>query len=272
MSRASKKESKEIRRVDPDREDVHGGPVIAEHRARYEWAVPFLNELFPGEKVRVLDLGCGTGYGSRMLAEAGHHVTGTDLAPEAIEHCRRMSSGKPNETYAVEDACNLQQPSESFDVVINFEVIEHVPLPNRVAAEAFRVLKDGGSLILSTPNRYNYPVVGYNPDHVREYRPEEIYTLLRSEGFTGIRFFGLGTDDPVLRKQYYSPLNTGLIKIKRRLGINFSIMPKFLRPASQAIVTGSRPKQATSADYRITENWFGGLIMLFVARKPSKAE
>ena len=164
----------------PERFDpvsIQGEMTDAEHLVRYAWAA----QLVQGR--RVLDAGCGLGYGSGLLAGAGAaEVTGVDVAPAVVE---AGNSRVPAGVNLVEgDVHELQFEDGSFDLVVCFEVIEHVEDAGRVIAELARVLAPGGVLAVSSPNRDVY--VPGNPHHVHEFTPEELRAALQ-ESFAEIR-------------------------------------------------------------------------------------
>jgi O-antigen biosynthesis protein len=144
--------------------EMRGDLVEAEHRVRYAWAA----SLVAGRKV--LDAGCGLGYGAAMLARAGATVTGVDIA-EAVIEAGRPSAG-PQVDLQVGDVRSLAFDDRSFDVVVCFEVVEHIDERDAVLAELRRVLVPGGLLLVSSPNRDVY--VPGNPHHVYEFTPEEL--------------------------------------------------------------------------------------------------
>jgi 2-polyprenyl-3-methyl-5-hydroxy-6-metoxy-1,4-benzoquinol methylase len=151
--------------------------LAAEHLARYEWA----SALAPGR--RVLDAGCGTGYGSRVLAGAGaRHVLGVDIAGAVVEAARTLESDCLE--FARGDIGRLPHADDSFDLITCFEVIEHVPEPGAVLGELARVLTAGGVLAISSPNADRYPQG--NPHHVREFTTGEFQALLQ-EVFPAVR-------------------------------------------------------------------------------------
>lgn len=152
-------------------------PVIAyEHLHRYAFAT----RLAHGR--RVLDVGCGEGYGAALLASRAASVVGIDADARAIDHAAATYSAS-NLTFATAAAEDLSAYGDgAFDLVICFEVIEHVAEQERVVAEARRVLADDGWLVCSTPerDRYRERTGDQNPFHVRELARREFQDLLGS--------------------------------------------------------------------------------------------
>ncbi|HEX7297904.1 MAG TPA: class I SAM-dependent methyltransferase [Solirubrobacteraceae bacterium] len=141
-----------------------GELIEAEHLARYWWA----SQMVAGR--RLLDAGCGVGYGTAMLARAGAaEAIGLDLSPDSV-----AAAGKahPELTFVTGDVHALPFEDDRFEVVTCFEVIEHVDRQQEVIAELARVLRPDGVLAISSPNRGVYP--SGNPHHVHEYTPEEL--------------------------------------------------------------------------------------------------
>jgi SAM-dependent methyltransferase len=143
--------------------------VETEHLLRYWWA----SQLASGR--RVLDAGCGVGYGTAMLAAAGATETvGVDLSSDAVN---AASAGvRETVTFLVGDVHELPFDDDRFDLIVCFEVIEHVDRQDEVIAELDRVLAPSGVLVISSPNRDVYPPG--NPHHVHEYVPEELRAAL----------------------------------------------------------------------------------------------
>ena len=126
--------------------------------------------------MRVLDAGCGEGYGSAILAERATAVTGIDLDPTVIEHA---AEAYPRAQFEAADLGALPFPPDSFDAVVSFQVVEHMQSPRDYAAECAKVLRPGGLLIPSTPNRLTFSPEGMrNPFHTVEFAPDELRALL----------------------------------------------------------------------------------------------
>ena len=159
--------------------------LLNEHMARYHFAV----RLARGK--RVLDAGCGAGYGSAALAEAAEKVTAIDIAQDAVDHARaNYQAGN----LAFEQASCTALPYEdgAFDLVVAFEVIEHLEEWREFLKEARRVLAPSGQFIVSTPNRLYYTesrgAEGANPFHVHEFDFAE-FTAELKEFFPHVSMF-----------------------------------------------------------------------------------
>jgi HAD superfamily hydrolase (TIGR01549 family) len=104
----------------------------------------------------VLDVGCGSGFYARELAQLGARVTATEYAASALAQARQnVGDLAAGIEFRVEDAQSLSLPEESFDRVLLSEVIEHLREPERAISEAARVLRPGGVLAVSTPSRFS---------------------------------------------------------------------------------------------------------------------
>ncbi len=157
-------------RVEPD--------LWNEHLARYAFAARLAGSRRP---LRILDAGCGSGYGAAQLAclGPGVEVVGVDLSEEALAYARAHYSA-PNLRFQQGDCLKLGFADSEYDLVVAFEVIEHLSAAAAFLTEARRVLSPSGRLLVSTPNRRYYSEErGYtNPFHTREYDREEFDALL----------------------------------------------------------------------------------------------
>ncbi len=142
--------------------------MYQEHLARYEFA----SALTVGAKV--LDVGCGVGYGARHLVEKGaRSVKAIDIAAEAIEHARHAFA-HPNIDYDILSASDMDF-EQAFDVVTCFELIEHVADQERVIANIRRALRHDGVLLISTPRPHESARSEF---HVNELRLDELCIIL----------------------------------------------------------------------------------------------
>ncbi|WNC32179.1 MULTISPECIES: methyltransferase domain-containing protein [unclassified Thermosynechococcus] len=111
-----------------------------------------LDRLPPG--TTVLDVGCGIGGSSRMLArDYGFHVTGITISPEQVRRARELTPADLNVQFQVDDALALSFPDASFDVVWSTEAGPHMPDKQQFAKELLRVLKPGGILVVADWNQ-----------------------------------------------------------------------------------------------------------------------
>lgn len=150
--------------------DAMAGELVeAEHLARYWWAAALAGGC------RVLDAGCGLGYGTNLLAASGAaEVVGVDVAEAVVEAA--TGGAVPGARFAVASIHDLPFEDSSFDLVVCFEVLEHVERAPEAVAELVRVLAPGGVLAVSSPNPDVY--VPGNPHHVHEFSADELRSVL----------------------------------------------------------------------------------------------
>lgn len=147
-----------------------GGLIEVEHELRYTWAAPLAHER------EVLDAGCGVGWGTARLLEGGaSRAVGLDIDARAIENAVQRV---PSATFVRGDLMALPFDAGEFDLVVSFETIEHVPDPQHALDELQRVLRPGGWLVISSPNRGVYPAG--NPFHLSELTSAELESSLRA--------------------------------------------------------------------------------------------
>ena len=156
--------------------------ILALHLARYVFAERWCDD---GE---VLDLGCGTGYGSFRLSRVARKVIGGDISVEAVEYARGHY-GAPNLEFAVLDATVLPFGDASFDVVCSFETIEHVDNPKKLVHEVARVLRPGGTFVVSTPRAEETTHKPANPHHRVEFARADFERLLGG-AFGSVELYG----------------------------------------------------------------------------------
>jgi SAM-dependent methyltransferase len=131
----------------------------------------------------VLEAGCGEGYGADLIASVAHRVVAVDYDAATVEHVRARY---PRVQVLAGNLAAVPMPDTAFDVVVNFQVIEHLWDQPQFITECLRLLRPGGRLLISTPNRITFtpgsdtPV---NPFHTRELNAAELRELLESGGF-----------------------------------------------------------------------------------------
>jgi SAM-dependent methyltransferase len=143
---------------------------------------------------RVLDAGCGEGYGLALLRDAGaQHVTGADLDGATVAHARRRYGSDRVEVVECE-LMQLPLADDTIDLTVSFQVIEHVhDVPGYLAALE-RVTRPGGHVVLATPNRLTFTPdsdVPVNPFHVREFTADELGDEVRAAGLVPTELLGV---------------------------------------------------------------------------------
>ena len=141
----------------------------------------------------VLDVGCGTGLNSQYISKQGHKVTGIDISQIAIEKYR--NNGFNGITCDIKKGIPVSD--ESFDMIFASEVLEHIHDTSFFFSEAYRILKPGGTLLLSTPNSayFLYRLFGVfgktltelqHPGHIRFFSKRSLLKDCRMNGFDAI--------------------------------------------------------------------------------------
>lgn len=160
--------------------------IRQDHKNRYQFACDKLLELDCGV---VLDLACGIGYGSLMIAEKTQHkVIGVDVDSGAIDYAQRFFKNN-NVDFLQQDALALKL-EKPVDAIVSFETIEHVPFYSELLDKFYNLLKPNGLLICSTPNQTLMPFdAAVYKFHIRHFTNSEMEELLVKAGFKIIDIF-----------------------------------------------------------------------------------
>jgi SAM-dependent methyltransferase len=178
----------------------------------------------------VVDMACGEGYGTAVLAERAAHVTGVDANPEAHEHAR-LKYGRAGVRF-VRDL--VESYSEPCDAIVFLQTIEHLQDPAAVLEHFRTLLRPGGRAYVSTPNVLTLAPAGAersgNPWHVREYRAEEFRELCATV-FDEVELLGLFH----ARKLWLHELalRAGWDSVHPRLGITERFYDRFVPAISE---------------------------------------
>ncbi|GFP43540.1 2-polyprenyl-6-hydroxyphenyl methylase / 3-demethylubiquinone-9 3-methyltransferase [Candidatus Hakubella thermalkaliphila] len=225
----------------------------ATHTTNYIFAKQFI------EGKVVLDVGCGCGYGCEYLARSGaKNVIGVDVSREAVKFAKAHYNAG-NLDYIVMDAQNLAFKDRLFDVVVSFEVIEHLYNAKKYLFEVHRVLKTDGIFIISTPNKkvsspcFKKAVL---PFHVKEFYPEELYILL-SQIFKAVNILGkrISNEEILMKEQEFR--RSWRFKIISRLSqYDFVRMLARLLPLDiKQIVTGAGQLRLKPSDFELSTEY-----------------
>ncbi len=178
-------DARSLERLVPDDLDLSestGGETYRLHVARYAFAG---ENARPG---RLLDIACGVGYGTRLLAERYpgiDAVLGVDVSPEAIEYARKRYAGD-GVKFSSGNAVDFTDTS-GFDTIVTLETIEHIEAEPRAFLENLkRLLRPGGLVIASAPTT---PSVDVNPHHTRDFTERSFRRLFRDGGFHEVSCF-----------------------------------------------------------------------------------
>lgn len=183
------KENKQISLQDTGERMIPAGKgevsyVFARHTFAYEYARRY------AQSKRVIDIGCGTGYGCKILSEVADAVVGTDYNAEAIEYCRANYS-VPNASFLRLDAAKLPF-DKAFDLAVSFQVIEHMPDLHLFIEHINRSVRKNGTILLTTPNaRVPVTKARANPFHTNEMNFEQFLKLL-SDHYASFELLGIG--------------------------------------------------------------------------------
>ena len=197
---------------------------------------------------RVVDAGCGEGYGSRILARHARRVLALDLDEPTLVRARKRY---PAPGFARSDLLRMPLDRSSVDAIVALQVLEHVTDAEAFVQACARVLRPGGVLVLSTPNRDTFPA-GVNPFHVREFDPGELRDLL-GRSFSDARVGGI-VHGPSLRlteRLLGEPIQHRLIRSP------YEELPAALRAALRAV---------TADSFRLSPNPEGTLDLFALCR------
>ena len=233
------------------------------HRANYALAAGFLG---PG---RVLDLGCGVGHSLDLLAP--RESVGVDREPSAL-------AGQPRET-VLADMRALPFKDGSFASIVCSHAVEHVPDPERLLAEAARVLAPDGTAVFTTPNRLTFARADevIDPYHYVEWDPAE-FRALCSEAFAEVELHGVFGSQRQLavlaeeRRKLDALLRKDFLKLRRLLprALRQRLYDRRLRRERRS--AGPEVAAITLEDFELrSEGLDDALDLVAVCRKPRRA-
>ncbi|MCA0972809.1 class I SAM-dependent methyltransferase [Halobacillus litoralis] len=149
--------------------------LLLEHIARYQFALPYVSG-------RVLDLSCGAGYGTHMIAKQRKNevdeIVGVDIDEDIINYAKAKYY-HPHSSFVVADATDQQLPEKlgTFDAIVSFETYEHIEEEDQLLSNYKNLLRPGGTLIVSTPFGKGRGIECGSPFHVHQITPEEFKGL-----------------------------------------------------------------------------------------------
>jgi SAM-dependent methyltransferase len=208
------------------------------HLVVYEWIAT------QTAGTRVIDMACGEGYGSDVLARSATSVVGVDANPEAHEHAR-LRYRRDNLRFVRDLVSSFAEPT---DAVVFLQTIEHVEDADAVLEHFRALVGDGGTVFLSTPNVLTLAPRGAsrsdNPWHVHEYRANEFEELCRRH-FAKVEMYGLYHARKL--RVHELALRLGWDRVHRRLGLTKRFYGWFT-PAIAASDFALRPAREANLD------------------------
>lgn len=226
----------------------------------------YVQDLVRGQEV--LDFGCGSGYGTARIAQTCKRIVGIDIAAEAITYAQAKFKADNLQFARIEPADGQPLPfdDQSFDVVLSFQVIEHVPDVHRYLAEIRRVLRPGGLLVVATPDRSSRLLSlqkPWNVFHLREYSDSDLKDALSAQfDRVTIKFMGGRADviaievDRTRRLRWIllpltlpfvpEPIRVGGLRLVRQLA---SLLSRRRQSSLRAQEFGFGPEHITITDH-----------------------
>ena len=156
----------------------------------------------------LLELGCGAGRGIKKMLAASTHYTAIDKNRALV---KTLANTFPKATFVHQHFPPFTGISDAtFDYIVSFQVIEHIPDDHLFIKEIYRVLKPGGKAIITTPNKAKS--LTRNPWHIREYTPRDLANLLE-QYFQSVEIRGIGGSQKVV--DYYQRNKQSVEKITK---------------------------------------------------------
>ncbi len=244
--------------------------LYLEHRFTYEWIKPRC------KGYDVVEVGCGLGYGTALIAESASRVQAFETDRELVRQLEARMTG--NVSFELYDGYRLPLPSESCDLCFSSHVIEYVADAGRFLGEHCRVVRPGGTVIAVTPNAATRLLPGqkpWNPYHLKEYTAKEledaVALIFREQQVLGVhgspRIVALheakmrSRRTPLLRtagRIFPDPLWRALLKSAGR-------MRSVLRSAGEPNLT-EQDFEIGLEDFRVSHEIEGALSLVAVCR------
>ncbi|EON76933.1 hypothetical protein ADIS_2594 [Lunatimonas lonarensis] len=226
----------------------------------------------PWIKGKLLEVGCGEGRGVEVLAPNAASYLGLDKIPDVIDRLRERFPDCSFEQSVIPPLSTL--PSDTFDCVVSFQVIEHIQDDRHFLEEIYRVLKPGGNAIISTPNIHFS--LSRNPWHVREYTPGELKQLCGTV-FSAVDARGIGGNAKVMayheanRASVQKIMRWDFLGLQRRLPAALLRLPyEFLNRLNRNRLHRSQGDQVTEIsheDYLLMDDPSQALDLFYILTK-----
>lgn len=223
--------------------DITINPLFRQYLAAYEYALQFAKD-----KV-VLDVGCGEGYGTNLLASVAKKAVGIDYSKEALDKASKNYASDKT-VFFRNNINHIVLADESFELIVAFQVIEHLARPHILLSKIRDLLKVSGIFLLSTPNKEASIIE--NPYHYMEYDRETLKRLL-DKYFSRVEIYGMRFSQKAARfrekrkTESQNFLKLDPLKLHR-------LLPVFIRRALFDLVAEKLSKKIYLKDRELTES------------------
>lgn len=168
-----------VEHINPKDNSLWARRIREDHITRYLFALKYI------KRGRVLDIACGEGYGSALLAKSAQYVTGVDMSAQTIKEAKsKYYQNNKNIKFITDNALHfLKNCNQKYDVIVSFETIEHLTSYRDFLILLKKCLKRSGILIISTPNKLFSDLIAgdtFNPFHIKEFYTQELIDLVTS--------------------------------------------------------------------------------------------
>ncbi|MDD5679961.1 MAG: class I SAM-dependent methyltransferase [Candidatus Omnitrophica bacterium] len=198
--------------------ELPGMKASKEQIARLYQRYRFAHQFCGGKDV--LEIGCGAGQGLGYLAETAERIIGGDIDENNLDYARKRYKGRGDIKIEILDAQKMPFNDEAFDVVILYEAIYYLSDAAKFIGEAYRVLKDKGSLIICSVNK-DWPDFNPSPLGTKYFSVPELYSLLKTK-FPDVSFYGGFSAETNKPKDM-------LVSLLKKTAVRLHIMPKTMR-------------------------------------------
>jgi SAM-dependent methyltransferase len=238
------------------------------HRFAYEVACGYATG-----RAKALDVGSGEGYGSTILSKAVDSYRGVDISREAVEHANNRYGSDTVRFDVLRRSGELPYESESFDLIVSFQVIEHVADVGQYVSEIRRVSRLGATVLVTTPNRATRLKPGerpWNRFHLREYDSRDLAEIFGS-AFSSVELWG------VRGSKAYEALEAGRVARARRwarldvMGLRHRLpsrVDQLVRSALRPIGASREAITAAECELRLDPDGIDASIDLLVLARP----
>ena len=215
--------------IDPFIKFDHNHWVKLEHLGRYIFAKDIISDYFGRNGSKVLDLGCGNGYGTSILAEVTSRCLAVDINNEALQEGKKQYQSSEISYRNID----LNKPGnniakiwgeKNFEVVVSFEVLEHLVDPKRIVREIYNLIGEQGYFIVSVPNEKFESLDSNgnpkNPFHIQAFNLDRLKELMQENGFQIQNYYGQAqTHSNLIQNKENKLVDKDLLTRKEKLDI-----------------------------------------------------